>query len=80
MNKEELIRQYKQELKEGKVVLVEENRELFVKNGLLYMRRTDGTREIQVHVDQARTALEELAKKRIREMEQAIEVQRFLDE
>ncbi|WNC13032.1 hypothetical protein [Brevibacillus brevis] len=80
MNKEELIRQYKQELKEGKVVLVEENRELFVKNGLLYMRRTDGTREIQVHVDQARAALEELAKKRIREMEQAIEVQRFLDE
>jgi len=56
MNKEELITQYKQELKEGKVVLVEENRELFVKNGLLYMRRTDGTREIQVHVDQARTA------------------------
>jgi hypothetical protein len=80
MNKEEMIRQYKQELKEGKVVFVEENRELFVKNGLLYMRRLDGSREIQVHIDQARTALEELAKKRIREMEQAIEVQRFLDE
>lgn len=79
MNKEELIRQYKQELKEGKAVRFEENRELYVKNGLLYIRQTDGS-EIQVHVDRARVVLDELANKRIREMKQAIEVQRFLDE
>jgi hypothetical protein len=79
MNKEELIRQYKQELKAGKAVRFEENRELYVKNGLLYIRQTDGS-EIQVHVDRARVVLDELANKRIREMKQAIEVQRFLDE
>ncbi|WP_035296036.1 hypothetical protein [Brevibacillus thermoruber] len=81
MNKEELIRQYKQELKEGKAVRFEENRELYVKNGLLYIRQTDGSEgEIQVHVERAKVVLDELANKRIREMKQAIEVQRFLDE
>jgi len=81
MTKEELIRQYKQELKEGKAVRFEENRELYVKNGLLYVRQTDGSEgEIQVHVERAEVAFEELANKRIRESKQAIEVQRFLDE
>lgn len=36
MNKEELIRQYKQELKEGKAVRFEENRELYVKNAAVH--------------------------------------------
>ncbi|NTU22474.1 hypothetical protein HPY28_19310 [Brevibacillus sp. HB1.2] len=81
MNKEELIREFKRELKGGYPLYLEDRRILYIMNGLLFIRKIECEGgEVQVNIDRVRVILDELANKRIREMKEAIEIQRFLEE